>query len=163
LVARGENESHALIVPPVSLDPFRGVALVEAQQRIRETILLVEDEPFVRYAAAEILKDEGYTLMIASTPAEALEVCGNNASLVDLLLTDIVMPGMNGHELSRAFATLCPHAQVLLMSGYTEQLDLCELAFPGSRYLPKPFSMGTLLRSVREALDRNRVNPTTRA
>jgi CheY-like chemotaxis protein len=118
-----------------------------------EAILLVEDEAFVRRVTAEVLESAGYILVIAGTATEALEACRRYSAPVDLLVTDVVMPGMNGRELAGEFKTLCPHAQVLLMSGYPQQLASLELSACPRKYLAKPFSAGVLLRRVREVLD----------
>jgi two-component system cell cycle sensor histidine kinase/response regulator CckA len=117
-----------------------------------ETILLVEDEAFVRQVTAEVLESAGYGLVITRNAAEALEA-SRKWGPVDLLLADVVMPGMSGRALATEFASLYPRARVLLMSGYAEQLALCELSPYSKKYLPKPFSRHTLLRSVRDALD----------
>jgi two-component system, cell cycle sensor histidine kinase and response regulator CckA len=117
-----------------------------------ETILLVEDEALVRKVTAEVLEAAGYLLVIARSAVEALDAyrrCGP----VDLLLADVVMPGMSGRELATQIESLYPRPRVLLMSGYTEQLAWCELSPYGKTYLAKPFSMHTLLRRVREVLD----------
>jgi CheY-like chemotaxis protein len=129
-----------------------GSAFPDAGHRA-EAILLVEDEAFVRRVTAEVLGSAGYILLIAETAAEALEACRMYSAPVDLLLTDVVMPGMNGRELAAEFKTLCPHAQVLLMSGYPQQLALRELHACPRKYLAKPFSAGVLLGRVREVLD----------
>lgn len=113
-----------------------------------ETILLVEDEEFVRQVAAEVLESAGYRLVIAGSGIEALEAyrsCGP----VDLLLADVVMPGMSGRELAAEFESLHPRARVLLMSGYAEQLSSSN----GRNYLAKPFSIDMLLKRVREVLE----------
>jgi CheY-like chemotaxis protein len=132
-----------------------GAMFVDArQQRRPETILLAEDEAFVRKVTAEILESAGYRLVITKSAAEALEAhrrCGP----VDLLLADVVMPGMSGRELATEFESLCPRARVLLMSGYAEQLALCELSPYRKKYLAKPFSVHMLLTRVREVLDTN--------
>ena len=120
-----------------------------------ETILLVEDEAFVRQAAAEALESAGYRLLIAGSAAEALEAYRNCFRPVDLLLADLVMPGMSGRELAAEFEGLSPGTRILLMSGYTEQLAACEPSRYGKKWLAKPFSIHTLLRAVREALDTN--------
>jgi CheY-like chemotaxis protein len=120
-----------------------------------ETILLVEDEAFVRKVAAEILESAGYRLVIARSAAEALETYHECSKPVDLLLADVVMPGMSGRELATEFESSYPRTRVLLMSGYAEQLALCELSPYRKTYLAKPFSMPTLLRRVREVLDAN--------
>jgi two-component system, cell cycle sensor histidine kinase and response regulator CckA len=137
------------------------VATVHVPQwRKLETILLVEDEAFVRKAAAEVLESAGYRLMIAESPAEALELSRQYSGTFDLLLADIVMPGMSGHELAAKFEKLCPRPRVLLMSGYAESAYAERSARHGrslysSGYLAKPFSTETLLQKVRELLDAN--------
>ena len=116
-------------------------------------ILLVEDETFVRKAAAEVLESAGYRLLIAGSATEALEVCRELSEPVDLLLTDVVMPETSGRELAAEFLTICPRAKVLLMSGYPERHTPGERSTGTSGYLAKPFSSATLLQRVRERLD----------
>jgi len=118
-----------------------------------ETILLVEDEAFVRKVTAEVLQSAGYRLVIATSAAEALEAyrgCGP----FDLLLADVVLPGMSGRELASELESSRPGAKVLLMSGYAEQLAPCELSARGHEYLAKPFSTRMLLSTVRGVLDK---------
>lgn len=117
-----------------------------------ETILLVEDGAFVRVVAAEILGAAGYRLLVASDASEALEVYGRCSQPVDLLLTDIILPGMSGRELARKIESLCPRCRVLLMSGHAEQLAKAR-SCGAKACLSKPFTMPTLLRKVRELLD----------
>jgi len=128
-----------------------------------ETILLVEDEAFVRKVTAEVLESAGYKLVIASSAAEALDAHRRYAAPVDLLLADVVMPGMSGRELAREFESLYPDTRVLLMSGYAEQLALCASSPYGKTYLAKPFSIRTLLHGVREVLDTNPLDLGARA
>jgi two-component system cell cycle sensor histidine kinase/response regulator CckA len=118
-----------------------------------ETILLVEDEGFVRKVAAEVLESAGYKLVIARSGTEALDAYRQLSSPVDLLLADIVMPGMSGRELAAEFEGLCPRTRVLLMSGYAGQLARCQVSPHGETYLAKPFSVRMLLKRVREILD----------
>jgi two-component system cell cycle sensor histidine kinase/response regulator CckA len=117
-----------------------------------ETILLVEDEAFVRKVTAHVLESAGYRLVIAKSAAEALQVYRKRGP-VDLLLTDIVMPGMSGRELAAELERSYPQARILLMSGYVEQLAWCEESAGRRKYLAKPFSVGMLLSRVREVLD----------
>lgn len=126
--------------------------LAAGQCGAAETILLVEDEAFVRNVAAEVLQSAGYRLVIATSAAEALDSHRKCSGPVDLLLADIVMPGMSGRELATEFNRLNPRTRVLLMSGYAQQLARCELPAHG-KYLAKPFSTHMLLWRVREALD----------
>jgi ActR/RegA family two-component response regulator len=90
-----------------------------------ETILLVEDEAFVQKATAEALESAGYRLVIAGSAVEALEAYRRCSWPVDLLLCDIVMPGMSGRELVVELENFDPRARILLMSGYAEQLAWC--------------------------------------
>lgn len=130
-----------------------GVNETETGGDTRELILLVEDEAFVRKAAAEALESAGYSLIVASDAAEALKVYCGSSKPVDLLLADVVLPGMNGRDLAADFEIRCPQARVLLMSGYSEQLASCEESAWGRNYIAKPFPVSTLLRRVREVLD----------
>jgi CheY-like chemotaxis protein len=140
----------------VGMMPELVVATISAPQwHERETILLVEDEVFVRKVAAEVLESAGYRLLIAGNSAEALEACRQFAGTVDLLLADVVMPGMSGHELAAKFQRLYLRPRVLLMSGYAERLVRRGPSLTGNEYLAKPFSTQTLLKKVREMLDAN--------
>jgi DNA-binding response OmpR family regulator len=120
----------------------------------RQTVLLVEDGPFVRNAVAEAVESAGYNVLIASNAAQALEVQGNGVEVIDLLLADVVMPIMSGHELARKVLALSPRTEVLLMSGYEEQVIRCEQSLERIDYLVKPFSTATLLQRVRGLLSR---------
>jgi CheY-like chemotaxis protein len=120
-----------------------------------ETILLVEDEVFVRKVAAEVLESAGYKLVIARSGGEALEAYRQLSKPVDLLLADVVMPGMSGRDLAAEFESLCPRARVLLMSGDARQLATCQVSPYAKTYLAKPFSVRILLKKVREVLDAN--------
>jgi two-component system cell cycle sensor histidine kinase/response regulator CckA len=135
-------------------DTTIGVAFAEAGQwGGPETILLVEDEAFVRKVTAEVLESAGYRLVIARSAAEALEACRGYSGPLNLILADVVMPGMSGRELATELESFYPRARVLFMSGYAEQLVGCELSPYCKGYLAKPFSIGKLLRRVREVLD----------
>jgi CheY-like chemotaxis protein len=118
-----------------------------------ESILLVEDEPLVRRLAARILRGRGYRVVEVPDPAQALEVLGTGDKSFDLLLTDMVMPGMSGHELAQRIRRVLPRVRVVYMSGYSE--SLVQARGLGSRdgwYLAKPFSAVALLENVRTAL-----------
>ena len=161
--AEGEAESPQGIGSVLLTDAKMGAAFAEADQLGGpETILLVEDESFVRKAIAEILESAGYRLVIASNSAEALDA-GRSLEAVDLLLADVVMPGMSGRELAREFEICCPRARILLMTGYPQQRAVCDRSACYQKYLAKPFSIPTLLRRVREVLDTDPMDFLARA
>jgi PAS domain S-box-containing protein len=119
----------------------------------RETILLVEDEAALRDLVAEMLRDAGYQVLPASGGADALTKVQAHRAPIDILLTDIVMPGLGGPELSQRIHALRPAIRTLYMSGYTEDvLARRGLIEPGTPLVQKPFTAATLLRSVREEL-----------
>jgi CheY-like chemotaxis protein len=124
-----------------------------SQWRGKETILLAEDEALVRQATAEALRSAGYRVLIAESATRALEVHNECAEPVDLLLADVVMPGISGDELALTLFGLCPDLRIILMSGYVEQFAQHRLSPYRKQYLPKPFSIATLLKRVREVLD----------
>jgi len=114
-----------------------------------ETILFVEDEAFVREVAGEILRSAGYQVLIAKDAAAAACAYDLQGGDVDLLLSDVVLPGENGHALARKLRRTRPELKVLLISGYAEQMEAQE----AGTCLGKPFSGALLLRRVRQALD----------
>ena len=120
----------------------------------QETILLVEDETNLRRLARQYLETQGYKILEAEDGAAALQIVDGYKSTIDLLLTDVIMPGMNGRELAEHITKLLPDLRVLYMSGYTEDavghdgtLDA------GINLLQKPFSLPVLKDRVREVLD----------
>jgi two-component system response regulator len=118
-----------------------------------EAILLVEDEAAIRVAARRILDRFGYHVIEAPGAEEALDLAVKHREPIHLLLTDIVMPRMNGRELAKVFTRLHPEARVVFMSGYTDDEVLRRDVSQGRTwYLQKPFSPDALARKVREAL-----------
>jgi CheY-like chemotaxis protein len=119
-----------------------------------ETLLLVEDEAAVRASVRRLLEWHGYTVLEARNGAEALRIYEANESGIDLVLTDIVMPEMSGHELIERLRARRPDLRVLFMSGYTERAFTSNGAMPpGTGYVEKPFTVETLMRRLREVLD----------
>jgi CheY-like chemotaxis protein len=160
--AQSEEPSHESnaadlpgLAPAAAFEGFIATSADTEQWVGKETILLAEEEAFVRKATGEALESAGYRVVVASSAAQALEAQRNCGEQVDLLLSDLVMPGISGHELANQLLVLCPNVRVLLMSGYAEQLALCQLSSYGRKYLAKPFSIPVLLRRVREVLDTN--------
>ena len=112
----------------------------------RETILVVDDEEDIRTVVRQMLAAEGYLVLDAEDPNQALRLAGQQH--VDLLLTDVVMPLMRGTELAQRLLALVPSAKVLLMSAY----KVAEIAASGHPFLAKPFTPDALLGRVRELL-----------
>ncbi|CAN5172889.1 hypothetical protein BH24GEM2_BH24GEM2_11070 [soil metagenome] len=129
-------------------------------KRGNETILLVEDEEQVRRFAGRVLRRMGYTVREASGGEEALRLLGGEDAPPDLLLTDLVMPGMSGRELAEAMTGQHPSIPVLYMSGYTEDAVVQRGVREESvEFIQKPFSPDDLARRVREVLDRPESRP----
>jgi len=120
-----------------------------------ETILLAEDEQDVREVAREFLESAGYTVLLAANGAEALERVAEWTGAIELLVTDMVMPGMTGHELVRRLRQQRADFGVIYMSGYSEQAAAeATKSDPTATVLTKPFSRTAILRMVREILQR---------
>jgi PAS domain S-box-containing protein len=129
--------------------------LAPTARKGHETILLVEDEPDLRELTQMVLCDRGYTVIEASSPAEAERLAGNNGAEIHLLLTDVVMPGISGRELAKRLTGRFPHLRVMYMSGYTYNVIAQDGTLEeGISFLQKPFTPQALTEKVREALDR---------
>lgn len=119
-----------------------------------ETVLLVEDEDAVRTLARKVLERSGYRVLDAPSGTHALRLCGERGERVDLLLTDVVMPGMSGPTLAEELGTRWPGLRVLFISGYTDDaLGKHGVLQAGVHFLEKPFPPDALARKVREVLD----------
>jgi PAS domain S-box-containing protein len=136
---------------PVAMQDAFGLPRPERGQ---ETILLVEDEANLRHLARQYLETQGYKILEAEDGAAALQIAAGHQGPIDLLLTDVIMPGMNGRELARRVVAQRPDVRVVYMSGYTENaighngtIDV------GINLLQKPFSLPALKDKVREVLD----------
>ena len=128
---------------------------VAAPKLARETILVVEDERLVRSLARTILERQGYQVVACASGAEALGALADRGSApVDLLLTDLVMPGMSGRELAERVVAERPSVRVLFTSGYSEDAELHQsVADQEAHFLAKPYSVQQLSSRVREVLD----------
>jgi signal transduction histidine kinase/CheY-like chemotaxis protein len=119
-----------------------------------ETILVVEDEEIVRELAVLLLKQQGYTVLEASQPSEGLALCQSHPFQIDLLLTDLLMPGgRDGRQLAQQASKIRPRIRVLLMSGYTTDALVLYGVEKGNPFLQKPFTLQQLARKVRDILD----------
>ncbi|MGA2712276.1 MAG: chemotaxis protein CheB [Bryobacteraceae bacterium] len=151
----GHGSTFWIDFPAVEAPPAIGAPVGRAEMaRGTETILVVEDENAVRTLAVQILKRQGYTVLEASQVSEGLAVCQSHPGTIDLLLTDVVMPGaLNGRELAEQAVAIRKEMRVLLMSGYTADALVLYGIDKGVPFLRKPFSLQQLAGTVREVLD----------
>ena len=153
----GAGSTFTIYLPAHAADPDASVA-VPPQPQVRggaETVLLVEDEQLVRQLTREILRRNGYHVLEACDGVEAMATLREHPGTIHLLLTDVVMPRMSGHELVELARPLRPDMRILYVSGYSEEAiarqgQLTE----GIELLPKPFTPGVLTGKIRQLLDR---------
>lgn len=126
-------------------------SLQSRMQSCGETILLVEDETFVRNVTTEVLRSAGFSVLIAHNATEAQLKFTNHRSEIDLLLTDVILPGESGHRLAEKLRLQTPELKVLFVTGYAEELE--GISSDDVQYLAKPFSIEALVRKIRELLD----------
>jgi CheY-like chemotaxis protein len=122
--------------------------------RGHESILLAEDDPALLNLTSTILEKLGYQVLAALTPGEAVRVAKEHAGEIHLLITDVVMPEMNGRDLAKTLISLYPGLKHLFMSGYTANIIVHHgVLDEGENFIQKPFSMQALAAKVREVLD----------
>jgi CheY-like chemotaxis protein len=155
--ARGAGTTFVIYMPMVE-DQIQNEFPVEGKNTAEkgiETILLVEDEPSLRESSKQLLEMGGYTVIEAADGDEALQTVREYDGRIHLLLTDIVMPGMTGHELAQKLVYQRPELQVILMSGYTgKAVGDNESLGQNALFLQKPFTRDMLRNKVLEALNR---------
>ncbi|MFH1113959.1 MAG: response regulator [Pseudomonadota bacterium] len=143
------------LVGPV--EPAAKTAAVGGQRRGNETVLVVEDEEVVRSLACELLELLGYSVLQAAHPVEAIRLSQDYGDPIHLLLTDVVLPKMDGTRLFAAISECRPHIKVLYVSGYTRDSIVDHgVLKPGVHFLAKPFTLDSLANKVREILDEGR-------
>jgi PAS domain S-box-containing protein len=154
---RGQGSVFKIYLPRIAeVSDARGAAraLERAPSRGIETILVVEDSEIVRKTTCEMLEKLGYRVLSSSTPESCVELVRAHEGHIDLLLTDVIMPRMNGRELYDVLQGIRPDLNVLFMSGYTaDVIGRHGVAHTGARFIQKPFSLRVLSERVRQALD----------
>jgi CheY-like chemotaxis protein len=124
-----------------------------------ETVLLVEDAEALRKLAYTLLEQNGYRVLAAASGLEALKMLEDKRDRIDLLLTDVIMPGINGRALAERLAPLQSGLKVLFMSGYTDSAIADHgVLDEGTNLLHKPFSEAALIQKIREVLDADTPN-----
>ncbi len=158
----GQGSRFSVYLPRVAeANAPVSTSLGDRSPRGTATVLLAEDEDAVRRFAARVLTRAGYNVLTAPNGQSALEVAAQYGGLIDLLLTDVVMPGMSGRELGEALLPLRPGMRLLYASGYTEDAIIRHgVSSAGTAFLDKPFTSNGLLCKVREVLDANAPAPS---
>jgi CheY-like chemotaxis protein len=135
-------------------EPWQKISPAVPDPQGHETILLVEDETAILEITKLILEKLGYRVLPASTPDRALSLAGEHDGEIHLLITDVIMPGMNGRDLANKLVSFNPELRSLFMSGYTSDVIAHHgVLDDGIHFMQKPFSKHALAAKVREALD----------
>jgi CheY-like chemotaxis protein len=157
---KGKGASFSVYLPRLEQPATHSIvppAAAPMNTRGTETILLVEDAEPLRKLAEIFLKESGYSILSAADGQQALQTARQHPGPIHLLLTDVVMPGMNGRVLGERLAPSQPGMKVLYMSGYADSFIAGHgVLESGTHLLHKPFTQETLTRKVRELLDANR-------
>jgi CheY-like chemotaxis protein len=151
--AQGSGTTVRIFLPRAASEVEKPAELVSPTRGNKSVILVVEDEPLVADIAARILEDEGYRVLTAQSGQEALDLSRAYEGAIDLMLTDVMMPGMRGTELAKKLLMERPAMKVVYMSGYTGS-QLSDLALRPEEFLQKPFKQDTLLAAVHAWLKR---------
>jgi len=151
----GRGSTFRIYLPAVQEVPVAQAALTEPDlPKGSETILLVEDEVLVRSLVSKFLHSQGYRVLSAARGSDAIQLAAEQGSRIDLLLSDVVLPNMNGRQIYERLASTMPKLRVLFMSGYTENIIAPHGVLEGGFFfVQKPFSLKELARKVRDALD----------
>jgi signal transduction histidine kinase/CheY-like chemotaxis protein len=152
----GEGSTFTIHLPEETapIEGPRNASVLSEKSREGETVLVVEDEEIVRDLICEVLMQHGYNVLSAAHGTEGLRLARDHPGRIDLLVTDIIMPQMNGPEVARALRKFRPDTKILFVSGYSDNdiVDQGVLA-PEVRFLDKPFTPAALAGKVREVLD----------
>ena len=151
----GQGTTFRVYLPRVedSLTPQEVRDVSQNIPRGTETILLVEDEQGVRDLAREYLEISGYKVLVAENGAAAVQAASEHKGAIDLIMTDVVMPGLSGSELTKRIEAIRPGIRIMYMSGYTDQAIVHHgILGPDIVLLQKPFTLNALAHKLREAL-----------
>ncbi len=151
-----QGTTFKIYLPRHATEAGRTTKMDAAQPAARghEIILLVEDEPMILDITTKMLQRQGYTVQAAATPGEAIRLAREHTGEIHLLMTDVVMPEMNGRDLAKNLLSLYPNLKRLFMSGYTANVIAHHgVLDEGVQFIQKPFSVQTLAVKVREVLD----------
>jgi PAS domain S-box-containing protein len=153
----GRGSTFRVYLPVATGQTSRPSSAADIRPHGNETILLVEDEPSVRKVAAKALQSHGYVVLSANDGIDALLILKNHRGPIDLLLTDVVMPGMSGRELREEIDLIRPIANVIYMSSYTDdEVVRHGITEAECDFIHKPFTIPELLKKVRQVLDREK-------
>ncbi|MEW6363859.1 MAG: PAS domain S-box protein [Acidobacteriota bacterium] len=153
----GQGTTFKIYLPRYEAEPVleQAPSLARVPLGGSETILIVEDEAAILNIARRTLERLGYTVLAASKPVEAIRLAGEYPGPIHLLVTDVVMPEMNGRELAESLSPVKPDMKCLFMSGYTADIVAGHgIVEEGVLFIQKPFTVTSLAEKVREALDR---------
>jgi CheY-like chemotaxis protein len=152
----GQGTTFHVHLPRTATAPEEEAADEAAHALIsgQETVLIVEDEEAILNIGQRVLELLGYVVLTASTPSRALEVATTHPETIHLLVTDVILPEMNGRDLAQQLLALRPEMKCLYMSGYTAEVITHQgILYDGVHFLQKPFSPRTLAEKVRNVLD----------
>jgi len=153
----GQGTTFKIYLPRLVADEDMDKAVPEKKAAAggTETILLVEDEPAILRMTRMMLERKGYSVLPAATPGEAIDLAKTHADKIHLLMSDVVMPEMNGRDLAGQITALYPGIRLLFMSGYTADVIAHQgILDEGVAFIQKPFSMADMTVKVREILDK---------
>ena len=154
----GYGTSFKVYLPKVDKDILKKTTqeLPIKKTQGNETILVVDDDDSIRDLIYDTLSPQGYSIITASSGDEALDMCGASDRKIDLVLSDVIMPGMNGVQLVDTMRELCPEVKTILMSGYTDNI-ITQHGLDRSHYIlmNKPLLPISLSTKIREVLDKD--------
>jgi len=150
----GRGTAFRVYLPRVDAEPVEAPAATGGAPEGSETVLIAEDEAAVRELVRDILRSFGYTVLVATDPADAMLIAERHTGPIHLLLTDVIMPGGTGRDLAERLGPLRPRMRILYMSGYPGDAIVQRGGLePGTEYLQKPFAPDDLGAKVRAVLD----------